>query len=144
MTEKLSYIQIELHEDLDRELERLAVPFEDTSPVDVIRRLVNMPSPYAKPWYKGSQQDGHLLVLIRHGLIAAGDELVYERPRRGDSFTATVTDNGWLALSDGRKARSPSGAVMLLVGKTDNGFKVWRHIKSGKKLEELRAEISVE
>ncbi len=82
-----------------------------------------MPRPYAKPSRKGSQQDGQLLTLVRHGLIAAGDTLVYERPRRGDSFTATVTDDGWLALSEGRKARSPSGAIKLLVGTTDNGFK---------------------
>lgn len=137
-----SHIKIDLPEDLYHELERLAVPFEDTSPVDVIRRLVSMPRPYAKSSRKGSQQDGHLLMLVRHGLIAAGDMLVYERPRRGDSFTATVTDDGWLALSDGRKARSPSGAIKLLVGTTDNGFKAWRHFPSGKKLEELRAEIS--
>lgn len=138
-----SHIQIDLPEDLYRQLERMAVPFEDTGPVDVIRRLVAA-SPYASSKRSSrATHDGFLISLVKGGLVAAGDELLYQR-RDGRSFTTTVTANGWIELGNGQVVRSPSAAIMALVGVTHNGFKAWRHVKSGKKLEELRAEISLE
>lgn len=139
MTEQKAHISVDLPEDLYRELERRAVPFQDTGPVDVIRRLLAV-KPYANSSPKALQREGHLAALLRHDLITVGDDLVYAR-RDGRSFAATVTGDGCIKLSDGRAVRSPSGAIMLLVGTTDNGFKAWRHVKSGKKLEELRAKL---
>lgn len=50
--------------------------------------------------------------LLDVGLLTAGEELTYLRPRAGESHRATVTSSGKLRLEDGREFPTPSGAAM--------------------------------
>lgn len=49
--------------------------------------------------------------LLDRGLLEAGQELVWERPRLGAVYRAVVTENGSLRLEDGRTFSSPSRAA---------------------------------
>lgn len=125
-------IAVELPWDLYEELRRRARPFDDT-PVDVIRRLVRLEAPHF-----GDNRVGALEPLIRAGLIAAGDELVFPRPRVGNRHVAHVTEGGCLRLSDGTVHTTPSAAATSYTRQPQNGWTCWRHTASGKKLEALR------
>lgn len=134
-----SRVRIDLPEDLYRELERRAVPFVDTSPADVLMRLLaSSPADETGASSPPPESLGYLWSLMEKGAIAPGDELEFHRPRLGDKFSGTVTECGWIELDDGRLCRSPSGAIMELVGANYNGYKHWLHVKSGLRLDELR------
>src|SRR5665213_1393358 len=65
--------------------------------------------------------------LIGSGLLAAGDELVWERPRLGQTYRCTVTADGRLALPDGSLASTPSGAAKSVTGLgAYDGWEAWR------------------
>jgi Restriction Enzyme Adenine Methylase Associated/Archaeal holliday junction resolvase (hjc) len=52
-----------------------------------------------------------LVDLLDAGLVTAGQELTWERPRLGQTYRAQVTANGSLRLEDGRTFSSPSTAA---------------------------------
>jgi len=82
------------------------------------------------------QAEGRLLSLIRAGLLSAGDVLVWERSRKGETHQATVTDTGHLRIAGDRVHSGPSSAASELAGSQTNGWKVWRC--DGTTLDELR------
>jgi hypothetical protein len=49
--------------------------------------------------------------LLEAELVAPGDRLVWERPRLGAVYRATITDNGGIELEDGRSFATPSSAA---------------------------------
>jgi hypothetical protein len=53
-----------------------------------------------------------VLDLLEHGLLEAGDQLIWDRPQLGNRYEASVTDTGGLLLADGRVFSSPSRAAM--------------------------------
>lgn len=76
--------------------------------------------------------------LLEAGLLAAGDKLTYSRPRSGETYRATVTASGKLALDDGQEFPSPSGAAMAAAGTgAVDGWEVWA-VKPGKYLRSVR------
>jgi CBS domain-containing protein len=76
--------------------------------------------------------------LLEAGLLAEGDELTYSRPRSGETYRATVTASGKLALADGQEFASPSGAARAAAGTgAVDGWEVWA-VKPGKYLLSLR------
>lgn len=123
---------IRVSDDVYRRLQEEATPFEDT-PDSVLRRLLGMEASVPS-----SDGPGELLPYVEHGRIAAGDELCWERPRRGERHLATVTGNGEIELSDGRRFTSPSGAAVAVAGGNHNGWNMWVHTASGRKLQEIR------
>lgn len=50
--------------------------------------------------------------LLDAELVRPGEQLVWERPRLGVTYAATITSNGALELSDGRRFASPSRAAV--------------------------------
>lgn len=79
--------------------------------------------------------------LIEAGLLSVGDELTWERPRFGTSYTATVTEDGALRLADGRVLGSPSRAAMEAANVPSyDGWMAWR-TKTGLLLADLRSDL---
>jgi hypothetical protein len=77
---------------------------------------------------------------IERGEIAPGDKLLCEQPRRKRTFQATVTADGWIALSapyDGEYDK-PSPALGACTGGAINGWDNYLHVPSGKLLQEFR------
>ena len=82
--------------------------------------------------------------LLEAGCVEVGDELVWERPRLGQVYKATVTADGEIMLEDGRCFSSPSGAAKAAAGiPAYNGWAAWKVIRTGKSFDDLWAEASL-
>jgi len=81
--------------------------------------------------------------LLEAGLIASGDQLVWARPKAGEIYHASVTDNGCIRLEDGRTFSAPSRAAVEAAGiPAYDGWQAWRVGGSdGELLDELRARL---
>lgn len=78
--------------------------------------------------------------LLDAGLLEAGQELVWERPRLGQTYRATVAENGSLVIPDGRTFSSPSGAACEAASiPAYDGWYAWT--ADGVALKDLRAEL---
>jgi hypothetical protein len=78
--------------------------------------------------------------LVDVGLLTPGQVLVWNRPRLGESYVATVTESGGLRLEDGRVCPSPSRAAMDAANvPAYDGWYAWRiDGDDGESLHELR------
>lgn len=80
--------------------------------------------------------------LIEHRLLQVGDELVWERPKKGTRYEATVTETG-IRLSDGREYWSPSGAACAAAEiPAYDGWHAWTVIGKGESLHALRMRLA--
>ena len=84
--------------------------------------------------------------LLDAGLVNAGDELVWERPRAGGTHHGRVTENGAIELEDGRQFASPSRAGIEAAGvHALDGWHAWRVPARGNaKLDDLRRELATQ
>jgi len=57
------------------------------------------------------RKDGDLRLLLKAGLVKAGDLLVHEQPRKGQIHLGTIQADGWIEVEDGRSYATPSGAL---------------------------------
>ena len=65
--------------------------------------------------------------LVDAGMLTPGQGLVWDRPRLGASYRATVTDSGGLRLDDGREFAAPSRAAMEAASiPACDGWYCWR------------------
>ena len=87
---------------------------------------------FAKRHVRGSVAD-----LVRHGLLAAGARIIYQRA--GETHRATVFASGDIQLSDGRTFNNPSAASVAVGGSRD-GWQAWR-TEDGQTLYELRSQL---
>ena len=74
--------------------------------------------------------------VLESGLLVAGETLVWERPRKGERWIATVTAGGRLRLEDGNEYSSPTAAARA-VGGNSAGLNVWKRTSDGRKLSEI-------
>jgi hypothetical protein len=125
--------KIEVDEDVFEVLQREAVPFEDTEPNDVLRRLLLGHVPTLR-----GEKAGDLMPLLESGLLKAGDKLEHHRPRKGRTFTAEVTADGHIQLPDERRFAAPSPALKACVGSDINGWANWKVVRTGQLLQEVR------
>ncbi|MDT0203971.1 hypothetical protein [Nocardioides sp. AE5] len=145
---------IRIDHEVYEKLQEQAKPFVDT-PNAVLRRLLELPEA-PEPRGKGRRHghgrrgpEGHgprgrrnrLALLLEAGVLEAGDELVWARPRSGEEYVATLTEDGQIQLEDGTLHDSPSGAGKALNGYDANGWINWRIHKSGLSLREALGEI---
>ena len=98
---------IRIDDDVYDWLQQRAKPFVDT-PNSVLRRELGIAGSI-QPLSAREPAGGELDALVRAGLLAAGEELVWRR--RGASHRAVVTAGGGLELDDGRTFDTPSGAA---------------------------------
>jgi hypothetical protein len=81
--------------------------------------------------------------LLDSGLLRPGDELIWNRPRVGQEFTATVTGDGRIQLVDGRTFSSPSRAAMEAAEIASyDGWYAWRTRSTAETLHSLRERLS--
>lgn len=142
---------IRVDDDVYAELQKRAQPFVDT-PNDVLRRVLGLNAPGSErtraltvrtepPVVSDVEHDrGALFDMVAAGKLAPGEKLVWERPRRGEHHTATVTAGGRLRLDDGDSPpfKSPSGAAHSICGHPVNGWLQWRRERDGVLLQDLR------
>jgi hypothetical protein len=81
--------------------------------------------------------------LLDAGLLQPGDDLVFPRPRLGQTFHATLRANGTIELPDGTICTSPSLAAMKAANLVSyDGWHGWRVPRlDGVKLDELRQNL---
>ena len=81
--------------------------------------------------------------LVDAGLLTPGQGLVWERPRLGETYRATLTDAAMIRLDDGREYATPSGAAMHAAGlQAYDGWYAWRLDADARpRLHDLRAEL---
>lgn len=78
--------------------------------------------------------------LVAEGLLLSGQQLVFHRPRRGETHTATVADDGSLLVNERRCATpSEAGRVAAKSGEVD-GWTAWA-TADGSTLYSLRAQL---
>ncbi len=82
--------------------------------------------------------------LLEASLLEADEPLVWERPRVGQTFRATVTAGGAIRLEDGRVRGSPSRAAMDAADvPAYDGWLAWRAVnRDGKLLADLRKQLA--
>ncbi|MTD57827.1 restriction system modified-DNA reader domain-containing protein [Amycolatopsis pithecellobii] len=123
---------IRVSDDVFDELQRRATPLVDT-PDSVLRKALGLPTG------KTAGKTGRLTPLLKSGVLAVEQQLIWRQKRLGQVQVASVTANGCLSLADGRTAASPSAACAMLSGnKSYNGWKEWRRASDDKVLDELR------
>ncbi|MBE1531738.1 restriction system modified-DNA reader domain-containing protein [Actinomadura algeriensis] len=122
-------------------LEKQVIGFDD-NPNSVLRRLAGLDGTAASQdvgrggGAADDEKDGELLPLIKAGRLQSGDMLVWRRPRKNETFRATVTERGCIRLPDGRVFTRPSPAAAVLVGQQTNGWDAWKF--DGVKLNDLK------
>ena len=81
--------------------------------------------------------------LLRANLVVGGTELFWKRTKAKQTFTAVLNSNGTITTSDGAIHKTPSGAAKHLNdNKPVDGWNTWRVKSSGKRLSELRENLS--
>jgi len=122
------------------------------------RRFLNVEwelEPEASP--APESDDGHVLV---GDTIGGGDfrevtlsevtqtlttptTLVWNRPRKGHRYEATLLEGGFIRLADGREFRSPSGAAMAVADVVSyDGWYAWKVGDGGPTLNSLRHQLA--
>ena len=80
-----------------------------------------------------------LSVLLKSGLISAGEELIWNRRVAKQIHIAIVNEDGSISTADGVKHKTPSGAAKHLNGdKPVDGWLAWKIKKTGESLSSLR------
>lgn len=148
--ERMTHV-IRIDDEVYAELQKLAQPFVDT-PNDVLHRLLTLNTPATGPTTAGitstdspavsdTEHDrGALFDMVQAGTLSPGEKLLWDRPRRGEHHTATVTTGGRVRV-DGNDAppfKTPSGAAHSICGHEINGWRQWRRERDGVLLDELR------
>jgi hypothetical protein len=80
-----------------------------------------------------------LSMLLKSGLISAGEELIWNRRVAKQIHIAIVNEDGSISTADGVKHKTPSGAAKHLNGnKPVDGWLAWKIKKTGASLSSLR------
>lgn len=83
---------------------------------------------------------GDLMPFLIAGLMAPGDELRYEQPKKQLVHHGTVTASGCVSAA-GHHFRKVSPALKALTGHEVSGWTSWMHAPSGRLLADLRQEL---
>lgn len=79
-----------------------------------------------------------LFPLLADGMLLPGDELVWERHRKGVRHIATVRADGWLELPDSTVHATPRRAAAALGAPTADGWAIWHRAHGNQSLANLR------
>ncbi|KAA8820356.1 hypothetical protein CSQ85_00690 [Bifidobacterium rousetti] len=76
--------------------------------------------------------------VVDAGLLIPGEKLVWDRPRKGERWFATVTEDGRFRLDDGSTYASPTAAAKAAAGgKSSAGLSVWRRTSDNRNLADI-------
>ncbi|GAA2513660.1 hypothetical protein [Streptomyces longisporus] len=131
---------IEIDDEVFAYLQRHSEPLVD-SPNDVLRRQLlkgEKPSTDAA----GARRTGALMFIIEAGLAAPGDKLQHHQSRLKRTHEAIITADGWIEIPDGRAFPQPSPALKTQTGSEINGWGQYKHLPSGRRLQDLREEAT--
>lgn len=135
---------IEIDDDVLLALRDEAMPGESDS--EVLRRLLLDPARdpggafVLRERAKPQRKVGDLRALMHANKVSPGDELIFEQPRLSRVHRATIRHDGSIELANGKVFPYVSGALTESVGNQMNGW-LWRHVRSGRTLDELRKEL---
>lgn len=117
------------------------------------RRFMDVEGDHEPEWASPSTDTGTTLVspgaeafgkrikiedLVEHDLLLVGDRLVWERPKKGTRYEATVIEAG-IRLPDGREFWSPSGAACAAADiPAYDGWHAWEVTRTGDTLHDVR------
>ncbi|MFC4534623.1 hypothetical protein [Sphaerisporangium dianthi] len=136
--------KIEIDDEVYKALQDEAEPFVETTPNEVLRRiLLRAPGKESEVDSAdlGENRPGVLRRLIDQGLLAAGDKLVWNRPRIGEIHHATVLAGGSIQISTGEIFTKPSPACKKLIGQETDGWSAWHRESNNRSLKDLRSEL---
>ena len=74
--------------------------------------------------------------VLEAGLLIPGETLVWDRPRKGERWVATVTAEGKLRMDDGNEYSTPTAAARAVGGRSA-GLTVWKRTSNGQKLSDV-------
>jgi hypothetical protein len=134
--------KIEVDDEVFALLQRHAQPFVDREN-DVLRRLLlGEPAAGRSADTSAARNDlGVLMPYLDAGLLEPNDELVHEQPRKGLVHRAHVTRDGCVEVAGNPPFRNVSPALKFCVGHDINGWDHWTHVRTGRRLRELREEL---
>ncbi|MFI5783011.1 hypothetical protein [Nocardia sp. NPDC051570] len=127
--------KIDVDDDVFAYLADAAEPFVETTPNDVLRRILLPDKAAGSP----SGTTGMLTPLISEGKLNPGDRLVHHQPRKQRTFHATVASDGFIELDNGLRFAAPSPALRECVGNQINGWENWVVERINRPLGDLRA-----
>jgi len=99
------------------------------------------PTPAAADAQERDFRDVTLAEVAEHVVTPA--DLVWHRPRRGETHRATLLDGGRIRLEGGDEFSSPSGAAMAAADVVSyDGWYAWRLTSDNRTLNDIRREIA--
>ena len=131
---------IEIDDEVFAYLQRHSEPLVDT-PNDVLRREL-LGSNSASASKTSVRPTGSLMPLIEANLVVAGDQVRHHQSRLKRTHEATITADGWVEIPDGQAFPQPSPALKAQTGYDINGWGQYTHVRSGRRLQELREEAA--
>jgi hypothetical protein len=123
---------IEIDDELMAHLQKVAKPFIETTPNDVLRRIVfggGVVPVGPKPVLR---RPGALKPYLDAGLIEAGEVLTYIQPRKNMTYRASISPDGYIEV-DGTSFRNPSPSLQHCTGSSINGW-LWTYEPTEKTL----------
>ncbi len=127
-------MRIEVSDDTFAKLQKLAVPFEDKTPEDVIKRLMAAGDQRAKG-SRGRRNEVGNGSLVGSALFAHGGSIPHGTELRavykGKEYLAVVKDGS--LVWDGRSFSSPSKAAVAVIQRTgsdrtgEDGWRFWKY-----------------
>ena len=66
-----------------------------------------------------------IAAVLRAGLLTAGEQLEWKRPRKGELWKAEITPQGTMRLENGEEYTTPTAAARA-VGGGSQGLNVWK------------------
>ncbi|WP_157249249.1 hypothetical protein [Nonomuraea typhae] len=136
--------KIDIDNEVYKALQDEAEPFVETTPNDVLRRILlgvrskNVDKIDMDP---DENRPGVLRRLIDQDLLAAGDRLVWNRPRIGETHYAIVLAGGCIRISTGEVFTKPSPACKSLIGQETDGWSAWHRESDNRSLKDLRSDL---
>lgn len=108
----------------------------DDDHVDLTQRDVEQLSKDTTRTPRGSHRVT-IAQVVAAGLLIPGETLVWDRPRKGERWIATVTGDGKFRLEDGSEHSSPTAAAKAAAGGRSAGLDVWRRTSTGERLSDI-------
>ena len=109
----------------------------------VVSEIAHLTQPHPSPAVRTRAQrtEPKLTALLDAGLLVAGQELTWQRPRLGEQVSVTVTADGQSAIPDGTVWPGPFPATYRIAEYPANGWELFK-TADGQSLAALKASLT--